>query len=127
MRQELESRQPVNRMAGVDVLDPTYVAIDIAVDIHVKPDASASVVKAAARAVLEQLLAFDQVDFGGVIRVGDIYAALFPLPGISFTQLRQLARSPSTTTSTNVDDLAVADRELPYRGQLTVLTFGGLP
>ncbi len=129
VRQLLESRMPVNRMAGVDVLDPTYVPIDIAVDVHVKADASASAVKAAVRAALEQLLAFDQVDFGSVIRVGDIYTALFPIPGISFTQLRQLARGPSTTTSAtcNLNDLGVADHELPIRGQLTVLTFGGLP
>jgi uncharacterized phage protein gp47/JayE len=127
VRQLLESRQPVNRMAGVDVLDPTYVAVDIAVDVHVKPDASASAVKATVRAALEQLLAFDQVDFGSVIRVGDIYATLFPIPGISFAQLRQLARGPSTATSATLDDLGVADRELPIRGQLTVQTFGGLP
>jgi uncharacterized phage protein gp47/JayE len=128
LRQELESRQPVNRMAGVDVLDPTYVAIDVAVDVHVKADASASGVKAAVRAVLEQLLAFDQVDFGGVIRVGDVYAALFPIPGISFVQLRRLARSGAASAAgADLVDVAVGDHELPIRGQLTVLTFGGLP
>jgi predicted phage baseplate assembly protein len=124
LRQELELRQPVNRMAGVDVLDPTYVAIDISVDVHVRADASASAVKATVRAALEQLLAFDQVELGGVIRVGDIYATLFPIPGISFVLLRKLARSGAASTA---DDVAVADHELPYRGQLTVLTFGGLP
>jgi hypothetical protein len=127
LRQELEARQPVNRMAGVDVLDPTYVAIDIAVDVHVKADASASGVKSTVRAVLEQLLAFDQVDFGGVIRVGDVYAALFPIAGISFVQLRRLARSGAPSTGADLEDVAVGDHELPIRGQLTVLTFGGLP
>jgi uncharacterized phage protein gp47/JayE len=127
LRQELELRQPVNRMAGVDVLDPSYVAIDIAVDVHVRADASASAVKAAVRTALEQLLAFDQVEFGGVIRVGDVYATLFPIPGISFVQLQRLARSPAApSTTTTLDDVAVADNELPFRGQLTVLTFGGL-
>lgn len=125
VRQELESRQPVNRMAGVDVLDPTYVAVNISVDVHVKSNASASAVSAAVLATLQQLLAFDQVDFGSVIRVGDIYAALFPIPGISFTQLRQLARGGGAGST--LDDLGVADNELPVRGQLTVQTFGGLP
>jgi hypothetical protein len=127
LRQELELRQPVNRMAGVDVLDPTYVAIDISVDVHVRADASASAVKAAVLDALGQLLAFDQVEFGGVIRVGDVYATLFPLPGISFALLQKLARSPSASSGGALDDVAVADHELPYRGQLTVLTFGGLP
>ena len=128
LRQELELRQPVNRMAGVDVLDPTYVAIDISVDVHVRPDASASAVKATVRTALEQLLAFDQVELGSVLRVGDIYATLFPIAGISFVLLQKLARSPSgTDTGGTLNDVAVADNELPYRGQLTVLTFGGLP
>ena len=128
LRQELELRQPVNRMAGVDVLDPTYVAIDISVDVHVRPDASASAVKATVRSALEQLLAFDQVELGGVLRVGDIYAALFPIPGISFVVLQKLAPNPSgTATGGALNDVAVADNGLPYRGQLTVLTFGGLP
>lgn len=126
LRQELELRQPVNRMAGVDVLDPTYVAIDISVDVHVRADASASAVKATVLDTLAQLLAFDQVDFGGVIRVGDVYAALFPLPGISFALLGKLARGGAAAGGT-LDDVAVADNELPYRGQLTVRTFGGLP
>jgi hypothetical protein len=110
------------------VLDPTYVAIDVAVDVHVKPDASASAVKSAVRSVLEQLLAFDQVEFGGVVRVGDVYATLFPIPGISFVQLRRLARSGAASPAgADLVDVAVGDHELPVRGQLTVLTFGGLP
>ena len=128
LRQELELRQPVNRMAGVDVLDPTYVAIDIAVDVHVKATAGASAVKTSVLAALDQLLAFDQVDFGGVVRVGDVYATLFPIPGISFVLLQRLARRPAAgSTGGTLDDIAVADHELPVRGQLTVLTFGGLP
>lgn len=128
LRQELESRQPVNRMAGVDVRDPTYVPIDISVDAHIRADASASAVKAAVLAVLEQLVAFDQVDFGGVIRVGEVFAALFPIPGISFVQLRRLARSgAAASTGGDLQDVGVADHELPIRGQLTVLTFGGVP
>jgi len=126
LRQELEARQPVNRMAGVDVLDPTYVAIDIAVDVHVLASASASAVTADVRAALEQLLAFGTVDLGSVVRLGDVYAALYPIPGISFVQVQRLARGQPAGAA-SAADVAVADHELPYRGQLTVLTFGGLP
>jgi uncharacterized phage protein gp47/JayE len=126
LRQELESRQPVNRMAGVEVLDPVYVAIDVAVDVHVNADASASAVKDLVRGALQDLLAFAQVDFGSVLRVGDVYAALYPLPGISYVQVRRLARSASSG-GTDLEDVAVGDREVPFRGQLTVLSFGGLP
>src|SRR5262249_42107221 len=67
--QTLEPRSLATGWAGVAFLDPAYIAIDIAVDVHVKADASASAVKGTVLAALEQLLAFDQVDFGGVIRL----------------------------------------------------------
>lgn len=126
LRQELEARQPVNRMAGVDVLDPAYVPIDIAVDVHVLASASASAVKAEVVEALASLLAFAQVDFGGVLRLGDVYATLYPLAGISYVQVRRLARADASADAAPAD-VAVADRELPIRGQLTALTFGGLP
>ena len=130
LKQELESRQPVNRMAGVDVLDPTYVPVDIAVDVHVKADASASGVQAAVRAALDALLAYEAVDFGTSIRVGDVYTALHPIAGIAYVQLRRLARTgqPASNTATcGLDDLSIAEHELPYRGLLTIATFGGGP
>jgi hypothetical protein len=126
LRQELEARQPVNRMAGVDVLDPTYVAVDVSVDVHVKADASAGLARSAVQAALNDLLAFANVDFGGVLRVGDIYATLYPIPGISYVQLRRLARSGAPVVG-ELQDVGVAAHEMPYRGQLAVATFGGLP
>ena len=41
------------------------------------------------RAVLEDYLSFAQQDFGRAIRIGEIFSALYPVPGISYVQLRK--------------------------------------
>jgi hypothetical protein len=131
LKQELESRMPVNRMAGVDVLDPTYVAVDITVEVHVKADVSASAVRGQALTILQELLSFPRVEFGGAVRVGDIFAALFPIPGVSFTQLRRLARSGQAIhpapTACDLQDLAILENQLAFAGLLVVQTIGGGP
>jgi hypothetical protein len=131
LRQELESRQPVNRMAGVDVFDPTFVAINITVDVHVKAEASASGINASVLTALQDLLSFDQVDFGSAIRVGDIYATLYPIAGISYVQLRSLTRGdqppPTASSVATLVDVSIAENEMPYAGQLKIATIGGGP
>ena len=131
LKQELESRMPVNRMAGVDVLDPTYVGVDISIDVHVKADASSSAVRGAALSALADLLSFPRVDFGTAVRVGDIYATLFPIPGMAFTQLRRLARSGTPQTPVNaacdLEDVAILENEMPFAGLITITPIGGGP
>jgi hypothetical protein len=131
LKQELESRMPVNRMAGVDVLDPTYVGIDITVDVHVKADASSSAVKGAVKETLDDLLSFPRVDLGSTVRVGDVYATLFPIPGISFTNLRRLARTGEPLAlagdACDLHDIAILENEMPYAGQIVINVIGGGP
>jgi len=130
LKQSLEARMPVNRMAGVDVLDPTYVAIDITLEVHVRADASASVVQAAVLAVLQDRLSFAQVSFAQAIRVGDVYTTVYPVPGIAFVQLRRLARSTDPAGASApcaLQDVALLENELPFAGTLSVQTIGGGP
>lgn len=131
LKAELESRMPVNRMAGVDVLDPTYVGVDITVDVNVKPEASAQAVRGAVQAALAGLLSYGAVEFGGALRVGDIYATLYPIEGISYTQLRRLARTGQPQglagSACDLQDVAIRENELPYAGVITVHTVGGGP
>ena len=51
-------------MAGVDVLDPVYVPIEITVDVNVQAEAPAAQVSQAVRARLTGLLGFATQDFG---------------------------------------------------------------
>jgi Baseplate J-like protein len=130
LKAELESRMPVNRMAGVDVLDPLYLPIDIAVDVHAKADALASKVRDDVRAVLDDYLSFANQDFGRAVRIGEIFSALYPVPGVAYVQLRRVAvtGTPAAVEPGGCDlhDVPVAENQLPHRGVLTVNVFGGV-
>ena len=121
----LEARMPVNRMAGVDVLDPVYVAVDAVVDVSVAAEASQTTVTDAVRAALSGLLSFENQDFGVPIRVGEVLATLFGIEGIGYVELRELARADSPPAG-DFADVPIADHELGYEGQVTVNAFGGL-
>ena len=93
LKAHLEASMPVNRMAGVDVLDPVYVPVDITVDVHLKADASRAQVQDAVLTTLRDLLSFARQDFGQPVRVGEVFAVLYPVPGVAYALLKRLARS----------------------------------
>jgi predicted phage baseplate assembly protein len=130
----LESRMPVNRMAGVEVLDPTYVPIDITVEAHLSAQASQSEVGAAIQGLLAGLLSFAAQDFGRPVRAGDVFTTLFALDGVEFVLLRRLRRgdrpdAPPDATgpdATGPVDIPLADNELAVAGTIVVVPFGGV-
>jgi baseplate J-like protein len=125
----LHSRMPVNRMAGVDVLDPQYVPIDVTVDVHLKGESSQSTVFQSVQSALRDLLSFARQDFGRPLRVGEVFATLYPLEGISHALLRRLARSgaaPLPGAACDFEDVAIAEHELAYAGVITINLFGGV-
>jgi uncharacterized phage protein gp47/JayE len=127
LQEHLEARMPVNRMAGVDVLDPVYVPVDLVVDVHVQANANRARVVQAAQGVLRELLSFAQQDFGRPIRVGEVFSALYPVDGVAFVLLRRLERrGRPVADECGFADVPVADHELAYEGLLTVNGFGGL-
>jgi hypothetical protein len=127
LQEHLEARMPVNRMAGVDILDPVYVPVDLVVDVHVKANANRSRVVQAVQGVLRELLSFARQDFGKPIRVGEIFSALYPVDGVEFVLLRRLERrGRPVADECGFADVPVADHELAYEGLLTVNGFGGL-
>jgi hypothetical protein len=129
LKHHLEARMPVNRMAGVDVLDPIYVPADIAVDVYVQATASQDKVEDAVREVLRDLLSFARREFGQPIRVGEIFGALHPLPGIAYVILKRLVRSgaPAPASPCGFADLVVRENELVYEGRLEINLIGGVP
>jgi predicted phage baseplate assembly protein len=125
---QLESRMPVNRMAGVEVLNPVYVPVDITVEVHLTAVASQSQVIPAVRALLAGLLAFAVQDFGSPVRVGAVFSALFGVNGVDFVLLRRLARGdgPAADGGDGFADIPIADNELAVAGTIVVLPFGGV-
>ncbi len=125
----LSSRMPVNRMAGVDVLDPTYVPVDMTVDVHLKGESSQSAVFQSVLSALRDLLSFPRQDFGRPVRVGEVFATLYPLDGISHVLLRRLARSgtaPVPGAACDFEDVTIAEHELAFAGVIAINLFGGV-
>jgi uncharacterized phage protein gp47/JayE len=127
LKHYLEARMPVNRMAGVDVLDPLYVPVDITVDVHLKAEASQSRVLASVQTVLRDLLGFAHQDFGKGVRVGEVYSALYPVEGVSYVLLKRLQRSgqASSDGACEFSDVMMGENEMAYEGLLTLNLFGG--
>ncbi|MFI9561188.1 putative baseplate assembly protein [Nonomuraea endophytica] len=123
----LESRMPVNRMAGVEVLDPVYVPIDITVEAHLRAEAGQSQVIEQVRLLLNGLLAFPAQDFGRPVRAGDVFSALFPVPGLEFVLLRRFGRRdrPATDAAT-LADIPIGENELAFAGTIVVVPVGGV-
>ena len=129
LKQHLESRMPVNRMAGVDVRDPSYVAIDVTLEVYVKPDASRPQVLDRVQQALGELLSFERQEFGQALRVGEVFSALYPLEGIASVLLKRLQRRDrpvSDDDGCGFADVALAENELAYAGVFGISLFGGL-
>jgi hypothetical protein len=123
----LESRMPVNRMAGVEVLDPLYVPIDITVEVHLRAEASQTQVIEEVRTLVTGLLAFAAQDFGRPVRAGDVFSALFPVAGVEFVLLRRFARRDRQASDDGaLADIPIADGELAFAGTILVVPFGGV-
>ena len=127
LKRHLEARMPVNRMAGVDVLDPIYVPVDITLDVHLQPAARREQVRELVRQTLAELFSFARLSMGQPIRIGEVFSALFPLPGVAFVQVKRLARrdGPVSTSECALSDVAIAEHELAIEGELTVNSVGG--
>jgi len=128
LKRHLESRMPVNRMAGVDVLAPVYVPVDMTVDVHLKAESSQARVLEEVRKSLRELLGFANQDFGKGVRVGEVYSALYLVQGTSFVLLKRLQRrdQPVAMKGCEFADVPMGENEMAYEGQLTVNLFGGV-
>jgi hypothetical protein len=126
VKRHLEARMPVNRMAGVDVLDPVFVPVDLVVDVHVKADANRATVLQAVEETLRDLLSFARQDFGRPVRVGEVFSALYPTPGVDYVVLRRLERrGEPAPDDCGFADVPIAEHELAYAGLVTVNALGG--
>jgi len=78
---------------------------------------------------LRDLLGFARQDFGHPVRVGEVFATLYPLEGISHVLLRRLSRSgaaPVPGAACDFEDVTIAEHELAYAGVITINLFGGV-
>jgi hypothetical protein len=66
---------------------------------------------------------------GQPVRVGEVFAVLYPVPGVAYALLKRLARSgePAAIEGCEFADVAISEHELAYAGVLAVNLLGGGP
>ena len=117
----------VGPAAQIVVTDPTYVPVNISVDVMVKPQYGQAAVLTNVKNALVELLAFPNVDFAMKITVSDVYSALMKVDGVQYVGLRILARA-SDPEPQAISDLQFGPNELPTSvgGILTVTPSNGI-
>lgn len=100
------------RMAGtfVEILNATGVPIDLGMDLtydqRYRPDA----VRQAVEAAVEDLLAFENVDFGQPLYLSDVYGKVEAVPGVAAVTVTRFRRqdSPAVVFSSQLPQLGLA-------------------
>ncbi|WP_404370543.1 putative baseplate assembly protein [Corallococcus coralloides] len=125
LRRRLIAYFEAKRMAGtfVDVLDATFVPIDLSADVVFDRHFHGDAVRQAVEAAVRDVLAFDNVDFGQSIYLSDLYARIEAVPGVQAVTLTRFLRHEART-----EDLDVKLREasLPPLDQLPEFVRKGL-
>jgi uncharacterized phage protein gp47/JayE len=115
LRRRLISYFEDKRMAGtlVEILDASFVRIDISIELvydkRYQPDA----VRQAAESALSDLLAFKNVDFGLPLYLSDIYGKVESLPGVTAMTVTRFRREDSATVQFTDQEIAAAAALLP--------------
>lgn len=79
---------------------PSYVEVDIIMDITVSPNKKQSIVKADVNAVLTTLLEIDNVTFEDTLSPQDIYSALQVVDGLAKANIVLMTRTSNVSTLT---------------------------
>jgi predicted phage baseplate assembly protein len=151
LRERLVRHVSQSLMAGYDleIIDPTYIPLELSLEICVEPGYYPSAVELAVLEVLSNRrlsdgrLGFfhpDQFTFGQPLYISKIYAAVEAAAGVQSVAItglhQQYATEPATETDANlargyidVDDFAVLrldnDPDFPENGILHLSTLGG--
>jgi hypothetical protein len=103
------------RMAGtfVEVLDATYIPIDISIELvydkRYQPDA----VRQAAETAVANLLAFNNVDFGLPLYLSDVYGKVEAVAGVTAMTVVRFRREDSSTVQFTDQEIEAAAALLP--------------
>jgi hypothetical protein len=86
----------------ITVLGPTYVGIEIAIQVHAYANYSNSEVQAVVVAALANLLAMTNTGFGYRVTLGVIYQVVLALPGVNWAVITNLHREILVTLTSPI-------------------------
>ncbi len=97
LRRRLVAYFEDKRIAGtfVEVIDPTYVPISVALDVVAARNYRVDQVRQAVFDAVRELYAFRNVDFGHSLYLSDLYARVDTVPGVQAITVRRFRRTTS--------------------------------
>lgn len=109
----------------ISLFPPTFIGVNIEVTVYALPQYKQSVVQKNVEKALQELLAFDNVQFGDRISLHYIIEALAATAGVSYTSVTKLVRADAPVQAV-VEDAICEVFELPRAGTITVTVDGGI-
>jgi uncharacterized phage protein gp47/JayE len=110
---------------SISILPPTFVGVNLSVQIYAQSQYKQSVVQVAVEKALSELLSFDNVTFSDHISLHNIMATLAGVPGVDYSVVTQLVRADSVI-QTGVNDCVFTYNEIPQIGTTTVVVTNGI-
>jgi len=110
---------------SLTILPPTFVPINITVEVHALPQFKQSTVKKNAETALQTILAFDNVQFADRISLHYVIQSLAAASGVSYSAVTQLVRGDAVSQAVVVD-AECETYEIPEAGTITVTVSGGI-
>lgn len=111
--------------SDVDVLNVSYIPINITAEIHVADGFLADSVRSVVNDAISQFLEYGRQEIGGLISQAHVYRAVLDIDGVDYVIITQLDASDSRNVggATTVD---IYKDEVPVPGTFTLTTVGGL-
>lgn len=109
---------------NITLFPPTFKEVNITVAVTALAQYKQSTVKRNAERALEEILAFDNVNFADRISLHYVIEALAAAAGVSYSNVTLLARADAAQTGTA--DAVFAVNEIPTAGTITVTVAGGI-
>jgi predicted phage baseplate assembly protein len=116
----------------VKIASPSYVPLEVTVEIGAKPYFRNVDVLAAASAALQNLFSFDNADFGQTLYLSKVYEAVETLDGVEFVVVDNFRRKPVPPATGPLIDptgrIVLDDDEIPVlaSADLSVSVTGGV-
>lgn len=123
IQQFFKDKTPPN--VTVSLFPPTFVGVNITVNIQALPQYKQSVVKKNVEKALQEILTFDNVQFGDRISLHYVIEALTKATGVSYSTVQKLVRADAPVQNV-VTDVVCELFELPKAGTVTVTVTGGI-
>lgn len=121
--QYLSDKKMVN--VTVSYGDPVWDAINIAASVTVLDGYYQPTVQSGISAAIGQLLSFDNVDFGQLITISQVYHTIQSVPGVDYATLTTLVEANAATPS-GVQNITCSVNAIPYLNVLSLSMSGGV-